>query len=77
MKKDPYFLNGLVKGHKIRPWTVVVGSAAPSQQEAAVVVPNEEGTAGKEGTSQVSGMTGFARATGTFERYIFTWEVSV
>ena len=27
---DPYVTNGLVRGHEIRPWTVVVGSAASS-----------------------------------------------
>lgn len=26
---DPYMKNGLVRSHRIRPWNVVVGSAAP------------------------------------------------
>ncbi|MGC0772762.1 MAG: YciI-like protein [Candidatus Acidiferrum sp.] len=26
VRKDPYVLNGLVKGWEIRPWTVVVGN---------------------------------------------------
>ena len=26
VKEDPYFVNGLISGYRIRPWTVVVGS---------------------------------------------------
>jgi uncharacterized protein YciI len=29
VRNDPYVLNGLVVRHEIRPWTVVIGSAAP------------------------------------------------
>ena len=29
--KDPYVVHGLVTGWRIRPWTVVVGSALPSE----------------------------------------------
>ena len=27
VKEDPYFVNGLISGYRIRPWTVVVGAA--------------------------------------------------
>ena len=26
VKEDPYFVNGLISGYRIRPWTVVVGA---------------------------------------------------